>query len=113
MQCMFSISGSVLGNVTAKDDDGPKELFFSIPPQTLAADFINITNKRGTNAEGITVDLVLAKALDRDYSVSTHMRVWMAWSHVSAIKYFITIATDKRACQENIFLIKPLSIRSI
>ena len=66
MLSSLSVSGTILGNVTAEDDDGPQLLHFYIPSNLIAFQYIDLQNKRGTNQGGVTVDLVLKKGLDRD-----------------------------------------------
>ena len=56
----------MIGNVTAKDDDGPQPLYFYIPDAPTRA-YIELRNRRGDETTGVTYDFVLVKKLERDY----------------------------------------------
>jgi hypothetical protein len=58
----------------ARDDDGPQELEFSIPKGHITEQYVKLDNVQGQSKspEGRTVDVVLIKELDRDYTVRIH-----------------------------------------
>lgn len=68
----FPIIDTTLATLTAKDDDGPKELQFSIPAGHPTEKIVRLDNVRGvsSSAEGRSVDIVLISQLDREYTVS-------------------------------------------
>lgn len=66
---VFSCTGTVLGNISAVDRDGPSELSFSIPDKlTTTSQLVELRNYRqGADQDTRVMDIVLIKALDRDF----------------------------------------------
>ena len=66
---VFSCTETVLGNISAVDRDGPNALSFSIPDKlTTTSQLVELRNYRqGADQDTRVMDIVLIKALDRDF----------------------------------------------
>ena len=75
----FSRIGTVLGNISAVDRDGPSELSFSIPDKlTTTSQLVELRNfRQGADSDTRVMDIVLIKALDRDFVSLSHKHLCM------------------------------------
>ncbi|XP_070180479.1 cadherin-related family member 1-like [Littorina saxatilis] len=81
---------TILGNISAFDDDGPDPLTFSIPDQ-LTSQLVELQNLRTTDSKTWVMDVVLIKKLDRDFDPPERKLTFHASDGKSKIALEVTL----------------------